>query len=241
MYSLTSEQLQYIFTFLEKKRVIYKDVQYELADHIASRVEEIQETDSKVTFENAVYQVYKSFGIFGFTKVVQKKSEELNKQWLLKFKSYLFEYFKLPKIIITFSLTILVFLVLGKLATYPDIIQISNDRQFVTMVIVSPMILLLLEGIFMRKYKPQEYLSLASFQTAKVIINFHFFQIFAWGAWIPLTSSAALDNLIIRSFFSIFMAAAIILFHAYFFKFKEMYEEEVTATYEKFSLELGHS
>ena len=77
---LNHEQVQQLFSFTEKKFVRYYDLQVELVDHLAERIEEKMNEDAAVNFDMALQSVYKDFGIFGFAKIVQEKSEQLRKQ-----------------------------------------------------------------------------------------------------------------------------------------------------------------
>lgn len=74
---LTQEQIDTLFTFCNKKYVRYYDVQVELIDHLATAIEEKMKTSPGLSFEDALQATYKSFGIFGFAKVVQEKTEAL--------------------------------------------------------------------------------------------------------------------------------------------------------------------
>lgn len=77
---LTKDQVQLLFVFTEKKFVRYYDLQVELVDHLAGRIEDIINANKTIGFEDALQLVYKDFGIFGFAKIVQEKTEQLRKQ-----------------------------------------------------------------------------------------------------------------------------------------------------------------
>jgi hypothetical protein len=82
-------------------------VQLELVDHIANRIEELQAEDPKLSFDDALRKVYKSFGVYGFTKVQEQKVNQMEKFWRERFWSYYMTYFKLPKVILTIALSVL--------------------------------------------------------------------------------------------------------------------------------------
>lgn len=106
---LTNELKEQLFAFTKKKQVHYYDVQVELVDHLASSIEDEMEQDPKLSFESALQKVYKRFGIFGFTHVVQEKQravEVLNKRiWKSSFKSF----FTLPKLFLSLSIFMLAY------------------------------------------------------------------------------------------------------------------------------------
>jgi hypothetical protein len=108
---LSAEQIQVLFSFTEKKKVHWYDLQLELVDHLACRIEEEMEADTSLSFEAALNKVYKGFGLFGFAKVVQEKQAQLHraakKMWWTEFKAF----FKWPEI----SLLLLIALTLWKL------------------------------------------------------------------------------------------------------------------------------
>ncbi|MEO7524373.1 MAG: hypothetical protein ABIT58_09780 [Ferruginibacter sp.] len=74
--SLTDAQIQALFLFTEKKYVRYYDLQVELVDHLATRIQEEINANQKLSFEQALEKVYADFGIFGFAKVVQEKQDQ---------------------------------------------------------------------------------------------------------------------------------------------------------------------
>ncbi len=103
---LTQEQINAIFDFTRKKYVRYYDVQLELVDHIASEIEVLMGEDPNLSFDKAMYKVYKSFGIFGFAKVVEQKGSALRKFWKRRIVTFLLEYFTFPKVVMTLLLSV---------------------------------------------------------------------------------------------------------------------------------------
>jgi hypothetical protein len=79
--TLNETQIQALFTFTEKKFVKYYDLQVELVDHLANKIEELMSEDKSLTFERALGNVYEKFGIFGFAKIVSEKQNELTKSY----------------------------------------------------------------------------------------------------------------------------------------------------------------
>ena len=77
--TLSKEQIEHLFTFTQKKFVHWYDLQIELVDHLANKIEAEMANDSTLTFERALGNVYASFGIFGFAKIVREKEEALRK------------------------------------------------------------------------------------------------------------------------------------------------------------------
>jgi len=97
---LSDYQVQELFHFTEKKGVRWYDLQAELVDHLASRIEEEMNVDKHLSFEAALQNVYKEFGIFGFAKIVQLKSEQLYRSARRIWWGAIASFFKLPNLIL---------------------------------------------------------------------------------------------------------------------------------------------
>jgi hypothetical protein len=96
---LTPQQIEHLFAFTKKKLVHWYDLQVELVDHLAARIEEEMAADPQLEFEKALNKVYQSFGIFGFAKIVQEKSIQLEKASGKMWWKALLEYFRWPKLL----------------------------------------------------------------------------------------------------------------------------------------------
>ncbi|MFC4261486.1 hypothetical protein ACFOWM_01230 [Ferruginibacter yonginensis] len=78
--ALQPHEIATLFAFTEKKMVRWYDLQVELVDHLASKIEAEMEADKTLSFERALGNVYASFGIFGFAHIVQQKEANLRKK-----------------------------------------------------------------------------------------------------------------------------------------------------------------
>ncbi|NQW35501.1 MAG: hypothetical protein HQ471_00710 [Flavobacteriales bacterium] len=106
---LTKEQITQLYTFTRQHFVEWYDLQTELVDHLANDIESILEENPLLTFNEAKNKSFAKFGIFGFSDVVAEKQKALhNKYWKLVWHFFK-DYFKLPKIIVTFGLIGLVY------------------------------------------------------------------------------------------------------------------------------------
>lgn len=103
---LSETEIKKLFAFAEKKFVHWYDLQIEIVDHLASSIEAEIQSNAALTFEAALDKVYKSFGIFGFARIVQERQTQLakaaKKRWWQEFRSF----FLWPRIIL-FSLVLL--------------------------------------------------------------------------------------------------------------------------------------
>ncbi len=89
--ALSKLQIDELFVFTEKKFVKWYDLQVELVDHLANKIEEELDQNPKTNFEDALKKVYASFGIFGFARIVREKEEQVrkfnNKLWFKELKT----------------------------------------------------------------------------------------------------------------------------------------------------------
>jgi len=134
VYKLTGEQINQLFELCEFHNVKYYDVQIELVDHIASAIEKMWETYPHLPFEEAVFQVCEQFGVepyfntayqsllpsifgkqirgeSGFESIKNAKEKELLRKYNRLQLRYIQEYFRLPKIILTITITLVLFFV----------------------------------------------------------------------------------------------------------------------------------
>jgi hypothetical protein len=125
---LSEEQIVDLFLFCKLHDAKYYDVQIELVDHLASAIENRWLTEPNVGFEEALNDVYRTFGVGGFRKVRMEKEKELCQKYSRLQRKYLCEFFKLPKIILTvvifFSLFLLFRYSPDNVSTYSSILGI---------------------------------------------------------------------------------------------------------------------
>ncbi len=101
---LSPKQKATLFGFVEKKFVRWHDLQSELVEDLASRIKVEMEKDHQVTFEAALEKVYKSYGIFGFARIVQEKQLALAQTAKRRWWSEVRSIFKWPRIILVLAI-----------------------------------------------------------------------------------------------------------------------------------------
>jgi hypothetical protein len=106
---LSPEQIEELFAFCRKHFVRHYDLQIELVDHLAAAIEDQISKDDQVTFESALSSTFKNFGIYGFSKVKEQKQKALERKYRNLIIKYTFEYYRLPKLIITIACTLILF------------------------------------------------------------------------------------------------------------------------------------
>lgn len=160
--TLTPQQIKHLHEFCEFHNVKYYDVQIELVDHLASAIEKRWETNPKLTFEDALVDVAEQFGVDpnfhisfgsllpqptgyytannseGFDNIRAAKEKELWRKYNRIQRKYIGDFFKLPKILLTFLLAFIVYFLL----------QQSGDAEKTSLIIVGLYFVILLLFLF---------------------------------------------------------------------------------------------
>ena len=101
MNKITEEHIQELYKFTRAHYVEHFDVQTELVDHLANNIEAIWQEKPNLTFDEAKIISFKKFGVFGFMDVVAERQKTLEKKYWKLIWSFVKNWFKLPKIILT--------------------------------------------------------------------------------------------------------------------------------------------
>lgn len=108
---LSNEQLDEIKAFISKKGFTYIDLQLEILDHVACKVEEKLSQDPKKSFEKALKETHAEFGVFGFQTLEEAFIKGLTKKYARIRLDAFYNWLKFPNIIILALATILVYLI----------------------------------------------------------------------------------------------------------------------------------
>jgi hypothetical protein len=106
---LTTEQIEELYVFCRKHYVPQYDLQIELVDHIASSIEEQWEAKPEIPFQEALNNTFGKFGIFGFSKIKDRKEKELQRKYRHLLWKYTLEFYRWPKALLTLALTLVLF------------------------------------------------------------------------------------------------------------------------------------
>lgn len=106
---VSEEQMEELFAFTRKHFVEYYDLQTELADHMANAIEDRWITDPDLDFAKVKEQEFKKFGIFGFTGIVEERQVALAKKYYKLMWGYFKEFFKLPRIMLTIIMVLIIY------------------------------------------------------------------------------------------------------------------------------------
>ena len=110
--TITTEETKKLFKFCHAHFVYHYDLQVELVDHLASSIEEQWETNPELSFEEALYNTFRKFGITGFSKIKEQKQKELGRRYNILLWKYLFEFYRWPKMLMTLAGTMVLFTLL---------------------------------------------------------------------------------------------------------------------------------
>ncbi len=110
---ISKEQIDQLYLFTRQHYVEWYDLQTELVDHLANAIETEWQQNPTISFEDALNKEFKKFGIYGFIDVIEKKQKALRKRYNRFVWQHFKEFFTLPKIVITFLSTGLLFMILS--------------------------------------------------------------------------------------------------------------------------------
>ncbi len=108
---VTPPQIDKLYDFCQNHFVYHYDLQVELVDHLASAIEDKWESNPEVSFGEALNDIYKKFGVYGFGKIKEQKKKELRRKYNRILWKYFVEFYRWPKVLMTFAFTSFVFTV----------------------------------------------------------------------------------------------------------------------------------
>lgn len=110
---LTTEQINHLYRYLADKGIEYFDVQVELVDHIASKIEEQLDLYPEKPTHEVFEQTLKKFNERGFEQVVKEKEKQVARQYRRYGWESFKDFFSWPKIVFTAVLTGVVYVFLS--------------------------------------------------------------------------------------------------------------------------------
>lgn len=91
---LNKEQILKVKNFVSSHGIRYYDVQLEIIDHVACKVEELMTANATVTLNEAIAQTYAGFGVTGFKIVEDTMRKSLQKRYWKLFRTIFLSYLK---------------------------------------------------------------------------------------------------------------------------------------------------
>lgn len=230
---LSPEEIEKLFEFVRSKNVPYKDVQFEIVDHLASAIEDIQRVNPELAFDDAISNVYAKFPITGFATLQIEKEKFINLYWRKKFGFFMLQFFRIPRIILTITLFILFYNLLIRFGLLA--LSLLCFLCFLYMVYASR------QKKWFKEYM-ENYMMIKSFRSSILF----FFNIVLWVLyfyWILLfdhlkdLSPTSLNILFWIS--ALFLSLAFIFTYASYKIFPDMLKEEINYKYRHLQLNVA--
>lgn len=114
---LTPQQLDYIKGFIRRRGFTALDLQMEIIDHVACRVEDLRSENPALPFEDAVAQTHREFGVFGFATLEEAMMKSLTKKYRNQFALEFKRWFSFPTILLVGGFTLLLYQLFFVVAT----------------------------------------------------------------------------------------------------------------------------
>jgi hypothetical protein len=110
--TITPEETEKLFAFCRQRFVYHYDLQVELVDHLGSSIEQQWNENPEISFEAALLNTFKKFGISGFSKIKVQKQKELARKYNRLLLKYFLEFYRWPKMLMTLAGTMALFTLL---------------------------------------------------------------------------------------------------------------------------------
>jgi hypothetical protein len=109
---VTEDQVEKLFQFCRDHYVPFYDLQVELVDHMASSIEDQWNSYPEMPFEKALHNSFKSFGVYGFSRIKRLKARELRRNNRRLIYQVFLDFYRWPKLLLTVLLSLLLFTLL---------------------------------------------------------------------------------------------------------------------------------
>ena len=106
---LSQDQIQQLYKFTRAHYIEHYDLQTELVDHLAHGIEQLQEENPSLSFQEALNLEFKKFGVFGFHDVIKERKNAVGKKYRALLWRFFKEWFQFPKIIKTIAAIFAIF------------------------------------------------------------------------------------------------------------------------------------
>lgn len=114
---LTPQQLEYIRSFISKRGFTALDLQMEIIDHMACRVEDILTENPAVSFKEAVTRTHREFGVFGFSMLEDAMTKSLARKYGGQLLLELKQWFSFPSVLLVGGFAFLLYQLFFVVAT----------------------------------------------------------------------------------------------------------------------------
>ncbi len=134
---LTKEQLLQIDNYVFVSGIEYYDVRSEIVDHFANILEQRLDENPDLNFKREIEKVHKNFSDSGFSKLLKQKKTSVTKEFYKKSLQHLLSFFKIPKIIITGFIFIVLYQAQFYFSNIENFFQILYGFSTLLMIVVA--------------------------------------------------------------------------------------------------------
>ena len=106
--TITQEESDHLFRVCKNHDVSQYDLQIELVDHLASLIEQHWLEKPEDPFKYALYKALQKFGATGFQQIKEQKQKALARKYHRILWSYLLEFYRWPKMLLTLAVSLAV-------------------------------------------------------------------------------------------------------------------------------------
>ena len=137
MKNISEQQVEMLYDFTKKHYVEYYDLQTELVDHLAHSIEAQWAVNESISFDDALHEEFKKFGVFGFTEMVEKRQQAMNRRYNKIIWNHFLAFISSPKIFVILAVFGLCLLLVIKIPYGPQIMYAIGGITYFTFFIVS--------------------------------------------------------------------------------------------------------
>ncbi len=116
--NLTPSQISHLKSLIASKGYEEIDVQYEILDHVACKVEEILDENPKLELEEAFRIAHAGFGIFGFSGLEESFKKMIQKRFYSKYKAAMLEFFTSYRLLVLLAVLALFYQLSGRFTLF---------------------------------------------------------------------------------------------------------------------------
>ena len=102
--TLTEQNISQLRDYTQRMHIAYKDVEWEIVDHLACGVEEVLEKDAAKSFNRALYDFTSTLPHGFFNQFAESKEKALRRYYYKLFLDFGISFITLPKMFITAAL-----------------------------------------------------------------------------------------------------------------------------------------
>ncbi len=231
-YDLSAQEIEFLKSYTLERGISYTDIQIELVDHLATAIEGKISKFPDLDFDQALYQVMLDFPHTGFYHFENVAKKTLREYWEKKFKSYIYQYFKLPKIISFLAITALLFQIFSWGGT--------SARNLTFFIVLGTWLIYALKEFFFglnNNYHRKSFLFIRKYYEACAnvflgfgMIPFYISDVTSFGETMSLSASLV---------FALFLGIELVILYGIWFEFPKYLKSDIELKYGHLNLKVA--